>query len=278
MITHALFKALLFICAGELIAIHAHGQDLRWLGNLVSQAPVASSCILVANSALCGIPFMAGFYSKDLIIEWFLHGGFNWLIICIAFIAIGFTSFYTVRFRLVILWGLRLHNPIHITLENNKTVLPILIMSLISVIGGARILWLLPDLNIPSLLPLSLKTLPLLTVTSGLALGWISSVVLSNKSRIMISLHLLNYASCIIWFLVPVSSQFQLRNPLLGGHLLLKSIDHGWLELIGGQGLNIYITKTGIKTIRKRSGSPTLLVLKSLMATSSLLLIWSFIC
>ena len=69
LITHALFKALLFLCAGNIIHIHLHAQDLRSVGNLTKQLPLTSSCILIANLSLCGAPFLAGFYSKDIILE-----------------------------------------------------------------------------------------------------------------------------------------------------------------------------------------------------------------
>jgi NADH-ubiquinone oxidoreductase chain 5 len=67
--THALFKALLFIGAGTFINYHNHSQDLRWMGNLTNQIPITVACISIANLALCGFPFIAGFYSKDYIIE-----------------------------------------------------------------------------------------------------------------------------------------------------------------------------------------------------------------
>jgi NADH:ubiquinone oxidoreductase subunit 5 (subunit L)/multisubunit Na+/H+ antiporter MnhA subunit len=83
---------------------------------------------------------MAGFYSKDLIMELFLHGTYNSLIIRLAFIAVGFTSFYTARFSLVIVWGSRTHNPFHATVEDNKATYPIILISAASVTGGASIL------------------------------------------------------------------------------------------------------------------------------------------
>jgi NADH-ubiquinone oxidoreductase chain 5 len=73
------------------------------MGNLNLQNPVATSRILIANIALCGLPFLAGFYSKDLIIEFILTGGFNFLIVTLSIVAIGFTAFYSIRFSLLII-------------------------------------------------------------------------------------------------------------------------------------------------------------------------------
>jgi len=66
--THALFKALLFLCAGSVIHACQHAQDLRFVGRLRIQIPVSISCLNIANIALCGSPFLAGFYSKDIIL------------------------------------------------------------------------------------------------------------------------------------------------------------------------------------------------------------------
>ncbi len=71
------------------------------MGNLSIQIPIASSCITLANLALCGFPFIAGFYSKDLIIESAINIPNNLFIVSLALIRIGLTSFYSVRFRIV---------------------------------------------------------------------------------------------------------------------------------------------------------------------------------
>ena len=69
LLTHALFKALLFICAGSIIHNIINSQDIRSIGGLCTNIPLTTSCFNIANLALCGIPFLAGFYSKDLILE-----------------------------------------------------------------------------------------------------------------------------------------------------------------------------------------------------------------
>jgi len=104
-LTHALFKALLFICAGSFIDSHLHTQDLRWIGNITNQIPVAVRCVTLANIALCGFPFIAGFYSKDIILEAAINGQNNILILIITIFRLGLTSFYSIRFSLTTMWG-----------------------------------------------------------------------------------------------------------------------------------------------------------------------------
>ncbi|WP_435326013.1 proton-conducting transporter transmembrane domain-containing protein, partial [Klebsiella pneumoniae] len=67
LLTHALFKALLFMCAGAIIHNVKEYQDIRTIGNLILFIPLTCICMNLANLALCGAPFLAGFYSKDLI-------------------------------------------------------------------------------------------------------------------------------------------------------------------------------------------------------------------
>ena len=69
LVTHALFKAILFLCAGTLIHGIQGSQDIRDLGGLISTFPLVGVCMNLANLSLCGVPFIAGFYSKDLLVE-----------------------------------------------------------------------------------------------------------------------------------------------------------------------------------------------------------------
>ena len=69
LLTHACFKALLFLSAGSVIIAMHHDQDLRNMGNLKKYMPITYICFLIGALALAAIPPFAGFYSKDAIIE-----------------------------------------------------------------------------------------------------------------------------------------------------------------------------------------------------------------
>lgn len=101
LITHALFKALLFICVGVLINSHRHCQDLRIIGNLVNQVPATIACLNIANFALCGLPFLSGFYSKDLIIEVFWYNSFCFFLLVGFILGIIFTTIYSFRLSFI---------------------------------------------------------------------------------------------------------------------------------------------------------------------------------
>lgn len=69
LITHAIFKSLLFLCAGVFIHSIGDTQDIRILGGLIISCPVTSFYFIGASIALCGFPFLSGFYSRDIILE-----------------------------------------------------------------------------------------------------------------------------------------------------------------------------------------------------------------
>ncbi|XP_046602210.1 NADH-ubiquinone oxidoreductase chain 5-like, partial [Neodiprion lecontei] len=97
LLIHAFFKALLFICSGVFIHGLNNFQDIRLLGSIFNQIPFTSICFHFSNLSLCGFPFLAGFYSKDIILEIILILNYNIFIIFIFFISTFLTVSYTFR-------------------------------------------------------------------------------------------------------------------------------------------------------------------------------------
>ncbi|VEN36548.1 unnamed protein product [Callosobruchus maculatus] len=98
LLVHALFKALLFICAGNIIHNIINCQDIRYIGNLIEKIPITCTFFNICNLSLCGLPFLSGFFSKDLIVEFISINYLNIYIYIIIYISIGLTVSY--RFRL----------------------------------------------------------------------------------------------------------------------------------------------------------------------------------
>jgi proton-translocating NADH-quinone oxidoreductase chain L len=96
---HAFFKALLFLSAGSVIHLMGNEQDIRRMGGLGSLSPFVYANVLLGSLALAGFPFLAGFYSKDIIIEisnteyWFGGQALYWL----TSIAAILTMYYSIR-------------------------------------------------------------------------------------------------------------------------------------------------------------------------------------
>lgn len=270
-ITHALFKALLFVCAGSFINQHLHSQDLRWIGNLFNQIPIASSCISIANLALCGFPFIAGFYSKDLIIESAINAPNNLFMIFLIIFRLRFTSFYSIRFRIITIWRSNSCNPLIEIKEHKSIIKPILLLSLISISSGRIIRWLTPISQHVFTLPLYFKILPLLIITLGFLTAWYFSSILSAKKSLIIKFHVFHYASCLIWYLVPLSSQFIIKIPLYISHHFLKSTDQGWLELSSGNGVHNIISKYGNSIITTLPNTPPSYLVTTALMTFTLI-------
>ena len=107
LMTHAFFKALLFLGAGSVIMGMHHNQDIRWMGNVRKYMPITHWTFVVGSLALIGTPFFSGFYSKDAIIE-AVHAshlqaaGFaSFAVLAGVFI----TAFYSFRLYFIVFWG-----------------------------------------------------------------------------------------------------------------------------------------------------------------------------
>ena len=99
LMTHAFFKALLFLGAGSVIIALHHQQDMRYMGGLRRQMPVTWITAWVGTLALIGFPFMAGFYSKDAIIE-AVHASTRWgsgVAYWAVLLGVVVTAFYSFR-------------------------------------------------------------------------------------------------------------------------------------------------------------------------------------
>ena len=236
LITHAIFKALLFICAGSVIHAHNNNQDLRLFGNLTQKIPFTSISIIIANISLIGMPFIAGFYSKDIIIELTITSFANTIIIVITLFSTILTAAYSARFSYFTFF-----NPQNSTPSNSASDSPliptsfaIIILSLGAILSGAVLNWIivLPLHTAP--LPLSLKLSPFIIVLLGTfflapkLLSFITKIFLSNvfSSRFFSS----------IWFITPNVSYWPvITNAKSGAHLTL-SFDNGWNEIFGALG------------------------------------------
>ena len=237
LITHALFKALLFLCAGTLIHLHHHSQDLRFIGQLTNQIPLITSCLAVSNLALCGAPFLAGFYSKDLILEFSLFSPTNTIIILLFFFATGLTASYSIRFIVNVVLGPSSSLPLHATNDQDLACSwPTIFLSTAAIIGGACLNWLVITPQNEAFLPNHLKGLTIFVTLLGLFSSWYINTSTSSSSPILLNSHSTNTAICQIWFLTPLSSQHMLIAPFFLSHQFTKTLDQGWEEICGGQG------------------------------------------
>lgn len=140
LLTHAMFKALLFICVGTFIHYHEHSQDLRTIGNLNAHLPLTQAATTISNLALIGTPFLAAFYSKDPIIELSKTSPTNIVITTLFLVATALTASYTARGTVIRQLGINQQPPL-LTLHNRSLMftLPTAILSFAAIVWGALI-------------------------------------------------------------------------------------------------------------------------------------------
>ncbi len=103
LMTHAFFKACLFLSAGSLIHGLNGEQDIRNMGQLRKKMPYTFISFLIGSLALMGLPFLSGFFSKDEILYHTFHEG-HYILWFIAFLGAGLTAFYTTRTLYYAFW------------------------------------------------------------------------------------------------------------------------------------------------------------------------------
>lgn len=236
LLTHALFKALLFICAGAIIHNIKNSQDIRDMGSLIFFMPLTTSCLNIANLALCGIPFLAGFYSKDLILEVVLLSNLNLFSFFLYFFSTGLTVCYSFRLSFYSLTGDFNESSLNCLNDEAWTISKrMLTLLVIAVIGGSLLNWFLFSRNFIICLSPQLKSLTLLVCILGGILGYVlRSVTLYfyNKS---LNFYLFSFINISIWFMPILSTIGIIKYPLSLGFNTIKSFDQGWSEFIGGQ-------------------------------------------
>lgn len=244
LLTHALFKALLFICAGAIIHNMKNSQDIRDIGGLIYFIPLTTSCLNVANLALCGLPFLAGFYSKDLILEVVLLSNLNLFSFFLYFFSTGLTVCYSLRLTYYSLT--RDINQSSLNCLNDEAwgiSISILSLLVIAIVGGSILNWFIFTYNEIICLTPSLKNLTLLVCILGGLLGYLISNVRMYFYNKSLNFYLFSFINISIWFIPILSTIGLLKYPLSLGFNCMKSFDQGWSEFLGGQNFYFLIKR-----------------------------------
>jgi NADH-ubiquinone oxidoreductase chain 5 len=97
LVNHGFFKALLFLSAGSIIHALSDEQDFRKMGGMNFITPFTYSCIIIGSLSLMGLPFLTGFYSKDLIIELIYGEHYLRFALWLGVLSASITAFYSLR-------------------------------------------------------------------------------------------------------------------------------------------------------------------------------------
>nr|ATR80945.1 NADH dehydrogenase subunit 5 [Cricula trifenestrata] len=238
LLTHAMFKAMLFMCAGVIIHMMGDIQDIRYMGGMSVFIPMTSLCLNISNMALCGIPFLAGFYSKDLILEMVSFSSLNFFVFFFYYISTGLTVYYTFRllmytmimdFNLLVVYNLY---------DEDYTMLKsMLVLLFMSVISGSLLSWFIFSYPYMIYLPINLKMMVIYVSLLGGVLGYIiSKMNLYSLSKFLITYNLSSFLS-LMWFMPNLSTYGVTFYFLNFSQNLKKNIDLGWSEIYSGHGM-----------------------------------------
>nr|YP_010000349.1 NADH dehydrogenase subunit 5 [Paradisaea raggiana]QOD96222.1 NADH dehydrogenase subunit 5 [Paradisaea raggiana] len=236
--THAFFKAMLFLCSGIIIHSLNGEQDIRKMGGLQKMLPTTTSCLTIGSLALMGMPFLAGFYSKDQIIENLNTSYLNTWALTLTLLATSFTAVYTMRMILMVQTGFVRIPPLTPMNENNPAILrPITRLALGSITAGFLITsYILPTKTPPMTMPLHIK-ITALVVT---ALGIVLALELSKMTQTLIipKRNPLSDFSSTLGYFNPLVHRFNTTKLLGGGqNIALHLIDLSWSKMFGPEGL-----------------------------------------
>nr|YP_009709560.1 NADH dehydrogenase subunit 5 [Sinna extrema]QEX51408.1 NADH dehydrogenase subunit 5 [Sinna extrema] len=247
LLTHAMFKALLFMCAGVIIHMMNDIQDIRYMGGISLYIPLTSLCMNISNLALCGIPFLAGFYSKDLILELVSFSNLNLMIFMLYYLSTGLTMFYTLRLMMYLMINdfnllsiYNLYDEDYIMLKSMFTLL------FMSVISGSFLSWVMFSYPYMIYLPFNLKMMVIYVSILGGIMGYlVSNMNIYSLNKFIMFYNLSNFLG-LMWFM-PNLSTYGLNYYFLNyGYNLFKNIDLGWSELYSGWGLMKIMKKYSI--------------------------------
>nr|ASL05726.1 NADH dehydrogenase subunit 5 [Agapanthia daurica] len=244
LLTHALFKALLFMCAGSIIHSMSNCQDIRFMGNLINQMPVSCTYLNICNFSLCGLPFLSGFYSKDLIVEVMSMNYMNIFIYVIFYVSIGLTVCYSFRLMYYSLSGS--FNYISLNSLGEMTGSMIKGMSgliFFVIFSGSMLSWLIFPIPYFICLPLLMKVMTLIFIISGLYLGYeLAKFKISYNSQSLKYLTLSTFLGTM-WNMPIISTLGINYFPLNKGEIYIKNFDQGWLEYYGSKNLGFNLKK-----------------------------------
>nr|AYW52272.1 NADH dehydrogenase subunit 5 [Galerucinae sp. 7 ACP-2013] len=247
LLIHALFKALLFMCAGNIIHSMGNCQDIRFMGGLIKQLPLTCTYLNICNLSLCGLPFMSGFYSKDLIVEVMSMNYLNMYIYLIFFISIGLTVSYSFRLSYYSLTGD--YNYLSLSMMSETSLIMLKGMSgliLFVVFSGSLFSWLIFSVPYYICLPFIMKIMTLLMISIGIWLGYeLAKFKISYFSFSLKKLTLSLFLS-LMWNMPVLSTLGINYYPIYYGSIYSKLFDQGWLEYYGGLNLSKSLKKMTI--------------------------------
>nr|AAU00485.1 NADH dehydrogenase subunit 5 [Mephitis mephitis] len=251
--THAFFKAMLFMCSGSIIHNLNDEQDIRKMGGLFKLMPFTATSLIIGSLALTGMPFLAGFYSKDLIIETANTSYINAWALLMTLVATSMTAAYSTRIMFFALLGQPRSYPIITINENN----PLLMNSIKRLLLGSIFAGFLithnitptstPQMTMPYYLKMTALAVTIIGFTLALELNLTAqNLKLKYPSNLFKFSNMLGYFPIIIHRLIPMTN---LTTSQKSAFMLM---DTTWLENMLPKSISSFQMKSSILTSNQK--------------------------
>ena len=302
LLSHAFFKALLFLGAGSVIHSMSDEQDIKKMGGLYNKIPLTYITMLIGSLSLVGLPFLSGYYSKDLILEiiYLNDYEYSFYFFVMGVIGVLFTSIYSLRLLVYVFHRDNVADEkviAHIHESPSIMILPLVILSIFAIFFGMFMKIIFTEFNflemwsstmyvnksldatfISQNVPVIFKKLPLLMILTGTILILILYFSFKNlipflKSRLSFFYNFFKNK----WYVDQLYERVFIRPTFYFGKGFWKSVDKELIDNLGPNGFSRIVLSFSFLVSRLQSGFLYHYVLSIIIGLTLLISLYTYI-